>query len=139
MIKMNLQLFGGRGASSGKVKGGGGYSKALESATKDVDETKTGASFRKLSSSLKRNIEVNLMPSKTLKDALQKGNTNIDDTWRTSIKGVGARQVILKGVNGKIEYTVKNRNKILLKTTDKNKAANKIAEFYLDAQKQVRK
>ena len=131
--------MGGRGASSGKAKVGGGYSKALELAAKDIDETKTGASFRKLSSSLKRNIEVNLMPSKTLKDALQKGNTNIDDTWRTSIKGVGARQVISKGVNGKIEYTVKNRNKILLKTTDKNKAANKIAEFYLDAQKQVRK
>ena len=131
--------MGGRGASSGKAKGGVGYSKALELAAKDIDETKTGASFRKLSSSLKRNIEVNLMPSKTLKYALQKGNTNIDDTWRTSIKGVGARQVILKGVNGKIEYTVKNRNKILLKTTDKNKAANKIAEFYLDAQKQVRK
>ena len=131
--------MGGRGASSGKAKGGGGYSKALELAAKDIDETKTGASFRKLSSSLKRNIEINLMPSKTLKDALQKGNTNIDDTWRTSIKGVGARQVISKGVNGKIEYTVKNRNKILLKTTDKNKAANKIAEFYLDAQKQVRK
>ena len=131
--------MGGRGASSGKAKGGVGYSKALELAAKDIDETKTGASFRKLPSSLKRNIEVNLMPSKTLKDALQKGNTNIDDTWRTSIKGVGARQVISKGVNGKIEYTVKNRNKILLKTTDKNKAANKIAEFYLDAQKQVRK
>ena len=131
--------MGGRGASSGKAKGVGGYSKALELAAKDIDETKTGASFRKLSSSLKRNIEVNLMPSKTLKDALQKGNTNIDDTWRTSIKGFGARQVISKGVNGKIEYTVKNRNKILLKTTDKNKAANKIAEFYLDAQKQVRK
>ena len=131
--------MGGRGASSGIAGAERGYSKALELATKDIDETKTGASFRKLSSSLKRNIEVNLMPSKTLKDALQKGNTNIDDTWRTSIKGVGARQVISKGVNGKIEYTVKNRNKILLKTTDKNKAANKIAEFYLDAQKQVRK
>lgn len=131
--------MGGRGASSGKVGDGGGYSKALELAAKDIDETKTGASFRKLSSSLKRNINVNLTPSKVLKDALQKGNTNIEDTWRTSIKGVGARQVISKGVNGKIEYTVKNRNKILLKTTDKNKAANKIAEFYLDAKKQVRR
>ena len=125
--------------SSGKAKGGGGYGKALELAAKDIDETKTGASFRKLSSSLKRNIEVNLIPSKTLKDALQKGNTNLEDTWRTSIKGVGARQVISKGVNGKIEYTVKNRNKILLKTTDKNKTANKIAEFYLEAQKQVKR
>ena len=131
--------MGGRGASSGKARGGGGYSKSLELAAKDIDETKTGASFRKLSSSLKRNIEVNLIPSKTLKDALQKGNTNIEDTWRTSIKGVGARQVISKGVNGKIEYTVKNRNKILLKTTDKNKTANKIAEFYLEAQKQVKR
>ena len=131
--------MGGRGASSGIAGGGRGYSKALELAAKDIDETKAGASFRKLSSSLKHNIEVNLMPSKTLKDALQKGNTNIEDTWRTSIKGVGARQVISKGANGKIEYTVKNRNKILLKTTNKNKAANKIAEFYLDAQKQVKR
>ena len=138
MIKMNLQFFGGRGASSEKVKGRGEYGKALELAAKGIDETKTGASFRKLSSSLKRNIDVNLTPSKALKDALQKGNTNLEDTWKTSVKGVGARQVISKGVNGKIEYTVKNRNKILLKTTDKNKAANKIAEFYLDAQKQVR-
>ena len=48
--------MGGRGASSGKAKGVGGYSKALELAAKDIDETKTGASFRKLSSSLKRNI-----------------------------------------------------------------------------------
>ena len=108
-----------------------GYSKALELATKDIDETKTGASFRKLSSSLKRHININLIPSKALKDALQKGNTNIEDIWMTSITGVGVRRVISKGVNGKIEYTVKNRNKILLKTTDKNKAANKIAEFYL--------
>lgn len=131
--------MGGRGAGSSIVKGGGGYSKALELAAKGIDETKTGASFRKLSPSLKHNIDVNLTPSKVFKDALQKGNTNIGDTWKTSVKGVGTRQVISKGVNGKIEYVVKNRNKILLKTTDKNKTANKIAEFYLEAQKQVKR
>ena len=125
---MNLQFFGDEE-----------YSKALESATKDIDETKTGACFRNLPYNLKQAINVNLVPSKAFRDALQAGKTNIEDTWRTSIKGFGARQVISRGVNGKIEYTVKNRNKILLKTTDKNKAANKIAEFYLSVQKQIKR
>ena len=32
--------------------------------------------------------------------------------------------------DGKINYTVKEKNKILLKTADKNKVANKIAQYY---------
>lgn len=46
------------------VFGDGEYSKALESATKDIDETKTGACFRNLPYNLKQTINVNLVPSK---------------------------------------------------------------------------
>lgn len=42
----------------------------------------------------------------------------------------GKRKVITEYVDGKIRYTVKNKNKILLRTNSKEQAANKIAEFY---------
>ena len=38
-------------------------------------------------------------------------------------------------VNNKKIKTIKDKNKIVLRTNNKNQAANKIAEFYLSAMK----
>ena len=130
--------MGGRGASSSSRGSGGGYTKALAKSMKDIDEKKAGATYRNLSESLKRSINVNLMPSKEFRDGVSNG-VSLSDEWRTSVKGFGARKVITEAKNGKIEYTVKNRNKILLKTNDKNRVANQIAQFYSGAERQIKK
>ena len=127
----------GRGSSNGRPGAGGGGTRSARSwleaeltkADAPIDPSKTGANFRSLPKAFQKNIEDNLKLSDTFKTYARAG-TPLQDEWTTSMRGVnGKRKVLTDLVNGRINYTVKDRNKILLQTTNKNQVANKIAEF----------
>lgn len=130
MLKLDIQLFGGRGASSS-----GGV------AIPKIDGMKAGANFRKLPQAFKNNIEEQLKPSRTIMNLWKNGNkNNATDEWTVGIRGVKEKQkVIMSLEKGKVTYTIKRRNKILLKTTNRNQTANKIAEYYNTYLKELKK
>ena len=116
--------MGGRGASSSMGAGG--------VAIPQIDGMKAGANFRKLPQAFKNNIEEQLKPSQTVINLWKSGNkNNATDEWTVGIRGVKEKQkAVMSFEKGKVTYTIKRRNKILLKTTNRNQAANKIAEYY---------
>ena len=119
--------MGGRGMSS---KAGGGIKSQLEKAQRPIDATKTGENYRKLPTTFQRNIEKNLQPSEAFKDYATSKNP-VEDEWTVGLKGIKRKRKVITSIkDGKINYTVKEKNKILLKTTDKNKVANKVAQYY---------
>lgn len=128
----------GRGSSGGKAsaskKGGGGniaVEKAISNAEKDLNYSSVGASFSKLDKSLQNRINSNLKPTDTMKEYLRDGNLSINDEWQTGF-AKNKITVISSYKDGQINFTIKKRNKILLRDADKKRAANNIAKFYLD-------
>lgn len=99
---------------------------------KPIDETKAGANYRKLAPALKKNIERFLQPSREVVKLWENGNIyNAVDEWTAALRNTkDKRKIIMQFVRGKVQYTIKSGNKILLRTTDRNHAANKIAEYY---------
>lgn len=121
--------MGGRGSSSGKS---GGAQIAIDSALKPLNDDRTGANFKALPTYFKNNIRNNLVISDAFQEEIRKGNpNNMTEEWTAGLRGVkDKRKVIIGFSGGKIEYTVKKGNKILLKTNSKEQTANKIAQFY---------
>lgn len=101
-------------------------------AIPQIDGMKAGANFRKLPQAFKNNIEKQLKPSQTVINLWRNGNkNNATDEWEIGIRGVKEKQkAVMSLEKGKVTYTIKRRNKILLRTTNRNQAANKIAEYY---------
>lgn len=106
--------------------------KAIEKAMQPLQREKTGANFQKLPMRYQNSIDDNLKLSDTVKAYLLENPTNpnkVNDEWNTAI-GKDKRKIITEYIDGKMLYTVKKGNKILLRTNSKEQAANKIAEFY---------
>lgn len=106
--------------------------KALEKALRPLQPEKTGANYQKLPARYQAMIDRNLILTDTMKNYLLENPLNphnIDDEWNTAI-GKDKRKVITQYIDGKMHYTVKKGNKILLRTESKEQVANKIAEFY---------
>lgn len=129
----------GRGRSG---KGAALTGAALVSlANAPINEAKTGASFRSLNQYLKENISRNLQLSKAMEDNLMSTRpVKMTDEWTTGFPGDKAKIKVITDVSsGRPEYTVRQRNKILLRTQSKDQAANKVAQFYLERQAEMRK
>ena len=111
--------MGGRGTVDTKKQG-------------QLDESKAGSVYQSLPWSFKNNIQVNLALSKAMRDNIDSPKpVKMTDEWTTSLKGTKEkRKVITEYDNGKLYYTVKNGNKILLKQGSVEQAANQIALFY---------
>lgn len=110
--------------------------RSIISAKSPIDESKAGASYRKLPDAFKRSIERNLVPSDDFIGYARSGSVSLTDEWTTSVRGMKGKQKVITAIkDGKVHYTVKSRNKVLLQTNDKNRVANKIAEFYLSEMK----
>ena len=105
---------------------------AINSLLAPLNVDKTGANFKSLPQYLQSNIEKNITISDDFKDAIRNGNPyNMNEEWTAGFKGVkDKRKVIFTYEDGKINYTVKKGNKVLLKTTNKEQLANKVAQFY---------
>ena len=125
----------GRGSSGARLNGDALISKA----NRQIDQSKTGESFRKISNALRDNIQKNLVLSKAMEDDIKNGGRHgITDEWTTGLSRDTAKiKVITKAVDGKIEYTIKQKNKILLRTGSKEQVANKVAQFYIDRRKKM--
>lgn len=124
--------MGGRGSAGGSSGGAGGGISAAES---DLNFDKVGTSFSKLPRRLQESINENLKMSSAMKNDIQNGRRHkMVDTWESGF-GSNKVKVITDVKDGKINYTVKKRNKILLSTNSKAQAANKVAAFYRDAMK----
>lgn len=102
--------------------------KAIEKALKPINREKTGTNFKKLPVRYQNSIDENLMLSKEMQECLPQGSL-LTNEWTTTI-GKDRRKIITEYVDGKMQYTVKKGNKILLRTDSKEQVANKIAEFY---------
>lgn len=125
--------MGGRGGSSGKGGGGGGNS-LIKKGIAPVNAKAAGAAFNSIPKSYQTSISDILTMSDVMQEAIRNGNSNISDEWETKF-GKEKRKVITEVKDGKLQYTVKNKNKIVLRTNNKNQVANKIAEFYKKAMK----
>lgn len=119
----------------GRVSGAGSVAdRAISQAMSPLKDDKTGANFKSLPYAFKENIRKNLVISETFQEAIRNGNPNkMTEEWTAGLRGISdKRKVIIGFSDGKIQYTVKKGNKILLKTNSKEQTANKIAQFYND-------
>lgn len=122
--------MGGRGSSGGSGAGG-----AIATGERDLNFSKVGSSFSKLSQNLKYSINNNMKMSSTMKNDIKNGRKNkMTDEWITGI-GSNKIKVVTSVKSDKLCYTIKKGNKILLATNSKEQAANKVAAFYLGAMK----
>lgn len=122
--------MGGRGSA-----GSTGASRRSEFAgqlEKSFDDKKAGKTYQSLPANFKKSIRDNLKMSENMRNAkLKDGKSNISDTWKTGI-GNERISVTTSVENGKLIYTVKKRNKILMRTGKKEKVANTVSKFYSD-------
>lgn len=117
--------MGGRGST------GGGTLGAITTGERDLNFQRVGASFSKLSPFLQNSINSNLKMSNIMKKDILNGRKHkTTDEWTTGI-GNKKIKVITDVVEGKVVYTIKERNKNLSKNVSKEQAANKVAQFYL--------
>lgn len=79
--------------------------------------------------------------SDEMKDDIRNGRRHkIQDVWTAGISGVKEkRRVITDVVNGKVVYSVKNKNTFVRRNVTKEQAANEIARFYLEYLKKGRR
>ena len=129
----------GRGSSKagggGKVGSGAGGNnmKALNKLNAPINAEKAGANYRSLPQALKDNIiDKNLTPTQNFQDAVKNGNpNNMTDVWSAGLRGIKEKRTVITSYkDGKIEYTVKQKNKILFRADSKERVANQIAQFY---------
>lgn len=135
MIKINIQLFGGRGASSGANTSNKPSALEVfkESATldKELNDTNTGKSFAKLSPKQQKYISDNLVLSSAMKRDIENGYRHkLKDEWTTKTKS-NKYKVTTSFDGEKLVYSVKQGNKILLKNATKGQVANKLANLYI--------
>ena len=118
-----------KGNRGGKRSAGG----AIATGISDLDYTKVGKTFEKLPQHLKDSINENLKMTNVMQQDINNGRKHkITDEWVTGF-GKNKRKVITDVVNGKVVYTVKDKNKIIKKNVTKSQCANAIADFYLKA------
>ena len=118
-----------KGNRGGKRASGG----AIATGISDLDYTKVGKTFEKLPQHLKDDINKNLKMTDVMQQDINNGRKyKITDEWVTGF-GKNKRKVITDVVNGKVVYTVKDKNKIIKKNVTKSQCANAIADFYLKA------
>lgn len=126
--------MGSRGASGAKTKSTKNYERVIEISERPINKEKAGASFNAIDAYQRYSISENLKISQVMKDYIREGSTNVSYEWTTSM-GKEKIKIITKFDGKKLNYEIKKKNKILLRTTSKEKAANTIAKFYLDASK----
>ena len=122
---------GNRGGS--KAGSGGAMQKrAIQKMQSPVNANKAGVNFQSLPQSYKNNINENLIPTQDFIEAIKNGNpNNMTEEWSAGLRGIKEKRTVITSYkNGKIEYTVKQRNKILVRTDSKERVANQIAQFY---------
>lgn len=135
MIKINIQLFGGRGARSGANTSNKPSALEVfkESATldKELNDTNTGKSFAKLNPKQQKYISDNLVLSSAMKRDIENGYRHkLKDEWTTKTKS-NKYKVTTSFDGEKLVYSVKQGNKILLKNATKGQVANKLANLYI--------
>ena len=119
-------------------KGTGGGAKPTEAPVKksdtlaQFDPEKAGKTYQSLDATLKYNIRKNLTLSQAMRDNIDSDKpVKMQDEWTTSVRTTKEkRKVITDYANGKLTYTVKSGNKILLKDGTVEQAANQIAMYY---------
>ena len=105
-------------------------SAVIQKANAPIDADKAGVNFRQLSPTFQQYIQRNMTLSNAMEQYVKNGDTNLFDEWTVGFKGAKEKRKVLTSFDGKqIHYTMKDKNKILLKTTNKNQVANKVAEF----------
>ena len=118
----------GRDSRGGK-RGAGGI---ISTGERDLNFEKTGISFSKLSDILKYSINTNLKMSSNMKNDIKSGRKNkMTDEWTTG-RGKNKIKVITDVKDGKVVYSIKQKNKYLKKDVSKEQVANGVAKFYLD-------
>lgn len=128
----------GKAGGGGKVGSGAGGNnitvadRALNKLNAPINAEKAGANYRSLPQALKDNIDKNLTPTQNFQDAVKNGNpNNMTDVWSAGLRGIKEKRTVITSYkDGKIEYTVKQKNKILFRTDSKERVANQIAQFY---------
>ena len=112
---------GGKRASGGAVAVG----------TSDLDYTKVGISFSKLSKQHQDQINNGLKMSSAMQNDIANGRKfKITDEY-TFGKGKTTYKIITDVQDGKAVYTLKQRNKIIKKNMSKPQCANAVASIYL--------
>ena len=106
--------------------------RALNKLNAPINAEKAGTNYRSLPQAFKNNIDKNLTPTQNFQDAVKNGNpNNMTDEWSAGLRGVKEKRTVITSYkDGKIEYTVKQKNKILFRTDSKERVANQIAQFY---------
>lgn len=124
-----------KGASKGG--GGGGKPVAVQEPKKSeqlaqFDPEKAGKTYQSLPAMFRFNIRENLKLSQAMKDNIDSAKpVSMQDEWTTKLKSATEkRKVITEYKNGKLKYTVKSGNKVLLKEGTAEQAANQIAMYY---------
>lgn len=123
-----------------KAEGGGNNTleKAISKTQQPINEEKAGKAYQNLpkafKDSIKRNLQLNDEEIRLLRDG-----EKITPEWQTGIRGAREKIKVFTNIdNGKVSYTIKQRNKILLKTDNKNRVANNVAQFYQEQFKKTR-
>lgn len=101
----------------------------------NFDATKAGANYQSLPYDFQTNIVKNLSLSDAMRDNINSDKpVKMTDEWVTSLRGTREkRKVITEYRDGKLYYTVKSGNKILLKDGTVEQAVNQVATFYKNA------
>ena len=115
-----------KGNRGGKRTGG-----AVAVGTSDLDYTKVGISFSKLSKQHQDQINNGLKMSSAMQNDIANGRKfKITDEY-TFGKGKTTYKIITDVQDGKAVYTLKQRNKIIKKNMSKSQCANAVAGIYL--------
>ena len=114
-----------------------GSKSVIDKDNAPIDSNKAGASFKNLYPVMRYNTQENMKLSQVMREAIADDKTNITDEWRTGLRGDRVKAKVVTAFDGKrINYTVKQGNRIFLRSNDKNQTANKIVEFHLSRSKQ---
>ena len=99
--------------------------------TANLSVVSYGKSWDNAPANTKTKIQEGMKLSKEMQDSIGRGDKSpVFDVWNIQLKGSKEKRILnTKYVDGKIEYTLKAKNRILLKTTNKDQMANQIAGF----------
>ena len=126
---------GSRGASSGRS---GGVDAILKRANAPISDN-AGASWRGLSANVKAILQEDMKITPEVEDYLRRDLSSIQPEFRIGYPGNEKVKVTTDFSDKGAQYTVKLRNKILLRTAKKEQAANKVAEIMLKQSKALSK
>ena len=131
--------MGGRGNKFGGQNGASNAAleKSIERANMPIDERKAGASYRNIQPHERYLIKTNLRFDDETAELFRTQRGVISHELQMRAEGQKGKLYVTMAPDGRggIDYTIKHSNKILLRTKNKNRAANKIAQFIIDGRK----